>query len=162
VSEGIKDPEGRYISAQSSQVDQFVHVMLNGTGKYLEGLVQNTIGCKVRSVELNVLQRCASHISSSTDVEEAFCLGIKGVVAALNGATGEMVLLKRISNQPYSVEYGTIPIQQVANVEKQVPDEWIAPAGNDIMPQLLDYLRPLILGETNLQYKNGIPDYLYL
>ncbi len=162
VSEGIKDPAGNYISAGSSQVDQFGHVMLSGTGKYLESLVQNTIGCKVRSVELNVLQRCASHISSGTDVEEAFCLGVKGVEAALEGATGEMVLLNRISNQPYSVEYGTIPIQQVANVEKQIPKEWITPNGNDIMSPLLDYLRPLILGERNVQYKNGIPDYLCL
>lgn len=162
VSEGIKDPAGNYISAGSSQVDQFGHVMLSGTGKYLESPVQNTIGCKVRSVELNVLQRCASHISSGTDVEEAFCLGVKGVEAALEGATGEMVLLNRISNQPYSVEYGTIPIQQVANVEKQIPKEWITPNGNDIMSPLLDYLRPLILGERNVQYKNGIPDYLCL
>lgn len=162
VSEGIKDKAGCYISAKSSEVDQFGHVMLNGTGKYLEGLIQNTIGCKVRSVELNVLQRCASHSASLTDVEEAFQLGKEGVKASLEGKTGVMVSLQRITDEPYEIEYSTVDINLVANVEKRVPDSFIAPSGNDITSDMLTYLKPLIQGEVLSSYKNGIPEYLYL
>lgn len=161
VSEGIHDKNGEYISAKSTQTDQFGHVMLSGNGKYLESLVQQEIGCKVRSVELNVLQRCAAHISSATDVSEAFHLGEKAVDAVLNGHTEEMTSLKRISNDPYRVEYTTVPVSQVANQEKKIPIEWINEAGNDVKLELIEYLKPLIEGELKVEYKNGIPDYIF-
>lgn len=161
VSEGIHDENGEYISAKSTKTDQFGHVMLSGNGKYLESLVQQEIGCKVRSVELNVLQRCAAHISSATDVSEAFHLGEKAVDAVLNGRTEEMTSLKRISNVPYRVEYTTVPVSQVANKEKKIPTEWINEAGNDVKPQLIEYLKPLIEGELKVEYKEGIPDYIF-
>lgn len=161
VSEGIHDENGEYISAKSTKTDQFGHVMLSGNGKYLESLVQQEIGCKVRSVELNVLQRCAAHISSATDVSEAFHLGEKAVDAVLNGHTEEMTSLKRISNDPYRVEYTTVPVSQVANQEKKIPAEWINEAGNDVKPELVEYLKPLIEGELKVEYKEGIPDYIF-
>lgn len=161
VSEGIHDENGEYISAKSTKTDQFGHVMLSGNGKYLESLVQQEIGCKVRSVELNVLQRCAAHISSATDVSEAFHLGEKSVDAVLNGRTEEMTSLRRISNTPYRVEYITVPVSQVANKEKKIPTEWINEAGNDVKPELIEYLKPLIEGELKVEYKEGIPDYIF-
>lgn len=162
VSEGVRDEAGNYISAKSNQVDQFGHVMLSGTGKYLEGLVQARIGCKVRSIELNVLQRCAAHISSQTDVEEAFALGRHGVEAALQGHTKEMVALTRISDTPYEVTFGTIDIELVANKEKMIPREWINELGNDVTEEMITYLKPLIEGQVELLYKNGVPSYLKL
>lgn len=162
VSEGIRDREGGYIAANSSQTDQFGHVMLSGVGKYLEALVQGEIGCKVRSIELNVLQRCAAHISSATDIEEAFRLGEKGVIAALEGHTGEMASLSRTEGAPYQVSYSTVPVSNVANHEKKVPKEWIAEAGNDIKEELVAYMKPLIMGEIKVDYENGIPKYLFL
>lgn len=161
VSEGIHDENGEYISAKSTKTDQFGHVMLSGNGKYLESLVQQEIGCKVRSVELNVLQRCAAHISSATDVSEAFHLGEKAVDAVLNGHTEEMTSLRRISNDPYRVEYITVPVSQVANKEKKIPTKWINEAGNDVKPELVEYLKPLIEGELKVEYKDGIPDYIF-
>lgn len=160
VSEGIHDENGEYISAKSTKTDQFGHVMLSGTGKYLESLVADQIGCKVRSVELNVLQRCAAHISSATDVAEAFRLGEKAVDAALNGHTDEMTSIKRVSNNPYRVEYTTVPVSEVSNKEKKVPLEWINEAGNDVTQELEEYLRPLIEGEVKLEYKGGLPHYI--
>lgn len=162
VSEGIKDNQGNYISAQASRVDQFGHIMLNGTGKYLESLINDTIGCKVRSVELNVLQRCASHLASLTDIEEAYKLGQFGVLAAMAGESGRMVSLERISNHPYTTKCCTVPIENVANLEKKIPASWIHPSGHDITEEFLEYVRPLIIGETNPTYTNGIPDYLFL
>jgi 6-phosphofructokinase 1 len=160
VSEGIHDEHGEYISAKSTKTDQFGHVMLSGTGKYLESLVADQIGCKVRSVELNVLQRCAAHISSATDVGEAFRLGEKAVDAANNGHTDEMTSTRRVSNNPYRVEYTTVPVSEVSNKEKKVPLEWINEAGNDVTQELEDYLRPLIEGEVKLEYKGGLPQYI--
>ncbi|BBF44310.1 6-phosphofructokinase [Lachnospiraceae bacterium KM106-2] len=162
VSEGIKDKEGQYISAKSSQVDQFGHVMLSGTGKYLETLIHNTIGCKVRSVELNVLQRCAAHTSSLTDVKEAFELGFRAVNAAMEGHTREMMILKRVSNAPYEVVYETANIDLIANQEKKIDDAWINEEGNDVTEEMIEYLRPLIDGELNISYENGLPKYLRL
>lgn len=159
VSEGVKDIAGNYISAQSAKTDQFGHVMLSGTGKYLDGLVQHAIGCKVRSIELNTLQRSASHSSSLTDVEEAFCLGQHGLIAALNGETGVMVTLNRTSNSPYCVVYGTVPIEKVANIEKKIPRHWINEEGNDITHSFLEYVHPLIEGEVEIPYTNGVPEY---
>lgn len=160
VSEGVKDKNGSYISAESAKKDQFGHVMLSGTGKYLERLVQNTIGCKVRSIELNVLQRCANHVSSSIDVNESFTLGELGVVYALEGRTGQMVTLKRDCNTPYMVSYDSISIEKVANLEKKIPSEWITPSGNDITKELIEYMQPLICGEVDREYKSGLPVYL--
>lgn len=161
VSEGIHDKNGEYISAKSTKTDQFGHIMLSGNGKYLESLVQEKIGCKVRSVELNVLQRCAAHISSATDVSEAFHLGEKAVDAVLNGRSDEMTAIRRISNEPYTVEYITVPVSKVANKEKTIPREWINPEGNDVTQELVDYLQPLIEGEVKIEYKNGIPNYTF-
>ncbi|MCR5608005.1 MAG: 6-phosphofructokinase [Lachnospiraceae bacterium] len=160
VSEGIKNEAGQYISAKSEQVDQFGHVMLNGTGKYLEQLVSNKIGCKVRSIELNVLQRSAGHIASLTDSNEAYELGRQAANAALNGKTGEMAIVTRTSNSPYTVNYSTASIHDIANVEKTIPDNWINEAGNDVTEELVDYLRPLIEGEANHTFTNGLPTYL--
>lgn len=162
VSEGVKDLDGQYISAKSGQVDQFSHVQLSGTGKYLEGLVKDAVNCKVRSVELNVLQRCAAHIASATDREEAFELGCHGVRAAMEGHNREMVMLTRTSNALYQVEYGTVDIDLVANQEKMIPDEWINAAGNDVGGGIMDYLRPLIEGEPELEFEQGIPKYLHV
>lgn len=160
VSEGIRDKEGSYISAESANKDQFGHIMLSGTGKYLESLIQHTIGCKVRSIELNVLQRCAAHTSSLTDINESFSLGEYGVTTALEGHSSEMVTLTRVSNHPYTVEYSTASIDEIANFEKTVPSQWINEAGNDVTDDIIEYIKPLIVGESDIQYKNGIPVYL--
>lgn len=160
VSEGVKDKHGEYLAARGGQVDQFGHVALSGVGKFLEGVVQNMVDCKVRSVELNVLQRCASHMSSLRDVEEAYTLGVCGVTAALAGESGKMVGLVRTSNTPYEVTYTTVDVNKVANRERKVPLEWITEEGNDIKEEMVEYLKPLIEGEVPIQYKNGLPCYL--
>lgn len=107
-----------------------------------------------------MLQRCASHLASLTDIEESFAQGKKGVTIAAEGVTASMVCLKRISNNPYQVEYTYSAIKDIANEAKSVPREWINDAGNDVKPELIEYLKPLIQGETAVVYKNGLPDYM--
>ena len=161
VSEGVKDAKGNYISARSDKMDVFGHVQLNGTGKYLESLVAEHVGCKVRSIELNILQRCASHLASATDLDESFRLGETAVAAALAGHTGEMSVIRRVSDVPYEIEYGTAPVNAVANFEKKVPRNWISEEGNDVKEEVLTYLRPLIQGEVKTKYVNGLPQVLW-
>ena len=160
VSEGIKDENGNYISAEGSRVDKFGHVSLSGTGAVLKELVMERIGCKVRSIELNVLQRAAAHISSKTDLEESEKLGENGVKLALEGKTGVMSTIIRKADRPYEVEYSYADIAGIANEEKSIPREWITPEGTDVTEEMMAYLRPLIIGEVDVPYKNGIPDYL--
>lgn len=162
VSEGIKDKEGRYISAQGGKVDKFGHVMLSGTGKVLENIVAEEIGCKVRSVELNILQRAASHIASQTDIEESFCLGVNGVELAVKGRTGVMSTLTRVSDEPYKIVYGEADIEKAANYEKKIPEDWINEEGTDVLEPMKKYLMPLIQGENEIEYVNGVPHYLFL
>ena len=160
VSEGIKDENGNYISAQGTKTDKFGHVMLAGTGKVLEDIVKEKIGCKVRSIELTVLQRAADHIASLTDINESFTLGSTAVDFALAGETGKMVTCVRVCDEPYKVVYDCASIDKIANYEKTVPEEWINEAGNDVIGGIDAYLRPLIQGEVPLQFHRGLPDYL--
>lgn len=160
VSEGIRDASGNYISASEQAVDTFGHSQLSGAAQTLEFLVKEKLGVKVRSVEINVLQRCASHLASMTDLSESFCLGKKAVALSEEGVTASMVTIGRVSNDPYTVTYGHAEIKHIANEAKCVPADWISPSGNDIEQPLLDYLFPLIQGECKIPYENGIPVYM--
>ncbi len=158
VSEGIRDKDNKYISASDEKLDNFGHAQLNGAGKTLEYLVSEKLGVKVRSIELSILQRCASHIASKTDLEEAFASGEYAVKLALKGETASMVAMKR--EEPYAISYHAAPIGDIANEIKSVPREWITPAGNDVTPEMVSYLLPLIQGEVDTAYENGLPVYL--
>lgn len=160
VSEGIRDAAGNYISASEQSVDTFGHSQLSGAGKTLEFLVKEKLGVKVRSIEVNVLQRCAAHLASKTDLDESFSLGKKAVALSEEGVTASMVSIKRDSNEPYTVSFGYSEIKHIANEAKSVPIEWISSSRNDVTQPLIDYLRPLIQGEADISYENGLPVYL--
>lgn len=153
VSEGITAG-----GVTSEVVDAFGHKYLSGVGKWLEGYTKEHIGCKVRSIELNVMQRCSSHIASLTDLNEAERIGREAVKAALSyGESGVMMAFRRISNNPYRVEIVTADISKIANQEKKFPREWINPEGNNVTVDALNYFLPLIQGEPQLEFRNGIP-----
>lgn len=161
VSEGIKDKDGNYISSSDNCVDDcFGHAKLSGTGKTLEHIVSKSLGCKVRSIELNVLQRSAMHIASLQDINEAFLVGAKAVEYATKGMTGKMVSIIRTNNNPYTYNIDYVDIEKVANKEKLIPREWIAENNGDVSKQLTEYISPLIYGEPNIKYNQGLPVYL--
>ena len=164
VSEGVKDATGHYVGEEtkSGKEDAFGHKYLSGIGKYLEGLVGNRIGCKVRSIELNILQRCAGYMLSETDIIESRNLGAFAAVSAIRGESGKMSALKRICDDPYQVEIELADLSKIANFEKKVPMEWINEEGNDIKDDLLTYLKPLIQGEVQIPYENGVPRHFIL
>lgn len=159
VSEGVRNGKGEYIAASSSTVDAFGHKQLCGVGKTLEQIVKEHLGCKVRSIELNVLQRCATHIASKTDLEEAVAIGKAAALRGAEGETAKMLCYQRLSNEPYTIQIVSHDVSDIANKEKTFPKCWINAQGNDLTEEALTYLRPLIEGEVLLPYHHGIPSY---
>ncbi len=154
VSEGIILEDDNF---RGTEVDNFGHIQLSGIGKQLEGLVRDKIGCKVRSIELNVMQRCSSHICSKTDIDEATLIGGRGVAAALRGESGVMMAFSRVSDAPYVVDVISVPASEVANKEKDFPEKWITDDGCNVSNEAYKYFLPLIQGENVIRMQNGMP-----
>ena len=163
VSEGIADSAGHFICEYSNeaQLDTFGHKMLTGCGEILENYIRNQFGVKVRSVELNVSQRCSGMIVSGQDMKEAEEAGAFGVRSALDGVNGMMVAFKRACEEPYLMECFLADVNEICNKEKTFPAEWITKGGTDIGPAFLSYVLPLIKGEAERKMENGLPLYLY-
>lgn len=165
VSEGVKLADGRYVCELSDDahfVDAFGHKSLTGTARYLANQVAGKLKTKTRSIELSTLQRCAAHVSSRTDITEAYQVGGAAAKAAFEGHTGEMVALERISNDPYQCTTGLVDIHQIANFEKKVPLEWVNSYRTDMEPAFLQYARPLIQAELTPVYIDGLPRHIFM
>lgn len=160
VSEGVELDEVEEF--QSGNVDTFGHKYLAGVGKALEKIVSKELGCKVRSIELNVMQRCSSHLSSKRDISEAERIGGAAVKAALDGESGKMMIFERVSNHPYNVKISSVDVKNVANHVKYFPSEWITEDANNVTQDAIDYCLPLIQGEQNFHYQNGLPQHFVL
>lgn len=168
ISEGIHTADGTFICELGSEVgvDTFGHKMLTGSGKYLENLVKERLGVKVRSVELNVSQRCSSAMLSKTDQKEAIASGSFGVTAAIKGETGKMVAFKRQSpltlDADYVLNYATEDVNEICNKEKTVPLEWISEDGSDVTEAFLAYARPLVRGNVLIPTdEDDLPKFAY-
>lgn len=163
ISEGINDGKGTFICEFASDVgvDNFGHKMLTGSGKYLENLVKEKLGIKVRSVELNVSQRCSSSCLSATDLNEAVDSGKYAVKAALSGETGKMITFVRSSSAPYEVDFQTADVNLICNMEKPVPLAWITEDGSDIGEEFITYATPLLQGKVDVPMENGLPQFAY-
>lgn len=159
VSEGINDGNGTFICEFASDVgvDTFGHKMLTGSGKYLENLIKEKLGVKVRSVELNVSQRCSSSCLSKTDLDEADHSGAFAVNAALNGETGKMISFVRTNTSPYELSFSTADVNIICNQEKAVPLSWITKDGSDVTDEFIRYAVPLIQGSVDVPTENGLP-----
>ena len=164
ASEGIRFADGEYVGSggQSGAVDAFGHKYLSGTGKVLESIVKERIGCKVRSIELSLPQRCAAHIASATDISESVGVGKSGVELAVSGNTGVMATIDRADSSDYAVSYGMADISTIANEIKTVPEDFINERGNGVTEKCLEYLKPLIIGETEVKYENGLPKHVVI
>ena len=165
VSEGIKTADGRYVcelSAHSDKTDSFGHVQLSGTGKYLSDLIIEKLGCKSRAIELSTLQRCAGHLTSRVDITEAYQVGGTAVKAAFEGKTGQMVILKRVSQDPYICTTDLYDVHKVANLEKKVPRFWITEEGDYVTAEMKNYIEPLIQAELTPIMITGQPRHIII
>lgn len=159
VSEGVKLADGRYVcllSGDERRVDAFGHTNLTGTARYLANRVAQALPTKTRCIELSTLQRCAAHVASRTDITEAYQVGGAAVKAALEGHTGEMVGIRRISDDPYQCVTETVDVRRVANLEKKVPLPWINAARTGMEADFMQYARPLIQAELPPIYIDGL------
>ncbi len=166
VSEGICYEDGTSVGAttQSGATDVFGHKYLSGVGKALEREIKAKFGCKVRSIELSLNQRCASHIASFTDITESMCVGSAGVFEAIKGETGCMMTIVRGTNETgeYEASYESAKIDGIANQTKCVPDSYINERGNDVTDECLAYIKPLINGEAPQKFVDGLPVHIIL
>ena len=164
VSEGIRLADGRYVCelGQSTDfVDAFGHKQLSGTANYLASYIAGEIGCKTRAIELSTLQRSASHCASRIDILEASQVGGAAVKAADEGDSGKMVVLNRISDDPYQCGTEVKDVHKIANDEKLVPREWVNEEGTYVTDEFVNYVRPLIQGDVSPIMVDGIPRHLY-
>ena len=165
VSEGVKLEDGRYVCELADDVhavDAFGHKALTGTARFLANTVARRLDTKTRCIELSTLQRCAGHLTSRTDITEAYQVGGAAAKAAFEGHTGEMVALDRISNAPYQCGTSLHPISEVANLEKKVPLEWVNAAHTAMTDEFLAYALPLVQAELTPIYVEGLPHHIYL
>lgn len=165
VSEGVKVADGRYVCELAEHVDYvdaFGHKQLAGTARYLAGKVAEKYGVKTRAIELSSLQRCAAHVTARIDVTEAFNTGGAAVKAAFEGLTGQVITLKRVSEDPYMCITEPADVHFIANVEKKVPNEWISEDGTNVKNELVHYIRPLIQAEITPLWVDGLPRHLKL
>ena len=164
VSEGVKTADGKYVCELTDGidfVDAFGHKQLTGTARFLAEKINREVGCKTRAIEFNSLQRCASHIVSRVDITEAFQVGGAAVKAAHEGETGKMIILKRVSDDPYICVTDIYDVHKIANVEKKVPREWINETGDFVTADFVNYIRPLIQAELTPVMVDGLPRHLY-
>ncbi len=165
ISEGVKVADGRYVCELTDNidyVDAFGHKQLTGTSRYLANRISKEMGCKTRAIEFNSLQRCASHIVGRVDITEAFQVGGAAVKAAFEGETGKMIILKRVSDDPYICVTDIYDVHKIANVEKKVPREWINADGDYVTQDFVNYVRPLIQAELTPMMVDGLPRHLRL
>ena len=165
VSEGIKLPDGRYVcelSGGGDYVDAFGHKQLTGTAAYLANFLGAEIGCKTRAVEFSTLQRSASHMASRVDINEAFMVGGAAVKAADEGDSGKMVVIDRVSDDPYMSAAGIYDVHKIANNEKTVPRAWLNETADYVTEEFINYIEPLIQGDYPPFMVNGLPQHLVL
>ena len=165
VSEGIRLADGRYVCELGSSgdyVDAFGHKQLAGTATYLANFLAAECGCKTRAVELSTLQRSASHMASRVDIDEAFMVGGAAVKAADEGDTGKMVVIDRVSDDPYMAKTGIYDVHRIANEEKVVPRNWMNKDATYVTKDFVDYISPLIQGDYQPIMVNGLPRHLVL
>lgn len=161
VSEGIRFENGKYVGEDQSSTDVFGHSQLGGVCSILKAKAKS-LGLKCKAVELNILQRCAAHCASDTDIEESFNAGRQAVKKAVNGETDKMIAFRRKPGETYEIEYVAEPLSSAANAEKQIPAEWITADGTNLTDDFVAYALPLIAGEPNRRLKNGLPVYAKL
>lgn len=166
VSEGIRDKDGRYISEYgtdlANQKDAFGHAQLGGLASTLANFAKNATSAKVRGIEFSLLQRCASHIASQTDVDEAFMAGEAAVRYSVAGSTDKMIAFERESGPAYKCNVKLINLTDVANAEKKIPLSWIKDDNTGLTKEFIDYALPLIQGESKPPVQDGLPRFAKL
>lgn len=159
VGEGLVDENGNYVVA-STKTDAFGHPQLGGTAEYLQGIIEQATGIKAKTTKLGYAQRAAAHCSSKTDNDEAYACGLAAVKAAIKGESGKMVTLQRVEGAEYKFETGLADLKEIANQVKAFPLQWVNEDGVSLNYQFHKYAMPLINGEVQMPWENGLPNFV--
>ncbi len=162
VGEGLLDKDGNYVANSATSKDAFGHQQLGGVGDFLAGVLEQNLAVKARSSKLGTGQRAATHCSSQTDNDEAFMAGKAAVRAAVEGETDKMIILVRAEGENYLCETSLAPLSEIANGVKEIPEDWISEDGTSMTAKFIKYCQPLIQGEVQVPYENGVPAYVRL
>ncbi len=164
VAEGLKRADGTYVGDfKAGQHDHFGHAAMGGLAALLGSIVKERLGVKVRPIELSLLQRCATHLASAIDVDEAYQAGVHAVRAAVAGETDKMVVFERdYSADTYVCNPALVSLEHAANAERKVPSEWIIDGGKYISDEFVEYALPLIQGDVKVPHENGLPRFAKL
>lgn len=166
VSEGIHDSKGNFIISSFTDADKnkdaFGHAKMGGLAVNLAEYIKKEIDASVRAIEFSILQRCAAHIASQTDIDEAYMAGKHAFLNAEAGVTGKMIGFLRDDSDQYKCIPTVVALEDVANVEKKIPRNWINEEGNGVLQPFIDYALPLIQGETCRQTKDGLTEFAQL
>ena len=162
VGEGLTDKDGNYVANSASGQDAFGHQQLGGVGDFLASIVEQNLAVKARSSKLGIGQRAAAHCSSQADNDEAFMAGRAAVKAAVSGETDKMVILVRAEGENYQCDTSLAPLSEIANGVKEIPKDWISEDGVSMTAKFIKYCQPLIQGEVEVPFENGVPAYVRL
>jgi|TARA_B100001093_G_scaffold255746_3_gene244628 6-phosphofructokinase 1 len=162
ASEGIVDEDGNYVAKSNDKTDSFGHPALGGAGEFLRSLVEDALGISARSCKLGISQRACATNSSQVDNDESYQSGVSAVEAAMNGETDKCVILVRGENDPYSCETSLVALEEIANGEKKIPENWISEDGISMNLQFIKYAQPLIQGEVEVPFEFGVPNFVKL
>lgn len=159
ASEGLKDKDGKYAHEhlREAKADAFGNIQMGGVGRYLEHLVKQDITKRIKVIELSIIQRCAAHSASLVDNEVAVMVGKTGVDKIMSGINDIMISVEKTDG---GFAPGAVPLSKVANHTKPFPGEWIDNTNRWVTQEAIDYMLPLIQGQVEVPYVNGLPKYI--
>jgi 6-phosphofructokinase 1 len=145
IAEGVKTPDGKYLFEDiHGRKSDTPELNMGGISPYIYNVLTEHFTCKIRCIDLGLMQRCAAHTISKIDVEEAITLGQLAVCEALKGEHGKMLSICRISDRPYKTEIKLVPIEMVAQKDATLPLYYLNEEKNYITSDYLDYIEPLV------------------
>ena len=145
--EGIKYDDGTPVSASSTK-DKFNNMEFGAMGGASAGIslhrmITEKLGYRGEFQITESLIMSDFTRASAIDLEEAYRCGTEAVALAVKGESGFMISIGRISNDPYTVSYGKVPLKDVAVNAKPMPNEFFNEEGNYVSQAFIDYMKPL-------------------
>lgn len=156
ISENLNGPgDNRLHTGPARFVDSFGHAYYPGPADMLCQEVMQQTGIRARFDKPGTLQRMSGALVSPVDREEAWRCGAAAVRATAASETDRMVSLVRLPGPVYRCETRLVPLSEIANTERLLPDEFINPAGNNITDAFIEYALPLIGGPLPVYFRGG-------
>ncbi len=145
--EGLKYADGTPVSSATTK-DKFNNIEFGAMGGSsvafsLHKMISDEFGYRGEFQITESLIMSDFVRASAVDLNEAYQCGVEAVRLAGTGDTGNMISIKRVSNDPYAIELGKVPLEQVAVSAKPMPLNYFNAEGNHVSSLFNDYMKPL-------------------